>query len=631
MACKGAGMVADTSATAVLDETVAWLNGGLELALAVGRFSKPSEVFATLAQVARDLVGYGSSAVLMIDPRGNLRSSGWSGPGRQLMCVLNDRQPLSVTDTGEPMAPAVRALRTGTSVWVPDLHEDSGCAAQVSAFAAEGLSAAVSVPLEANNEQLGVLECYFPPGRQPCADKLALLERLARVGGVAIDLVLRRYQAEQRILDLEATNRTLSRQVDSREQVQTTDARLMEVLFEEQSLDGLARVLATRLECAAIVEEVGQVQPHTATAGCELLPLSPEAIADGAVTMRGQRPHPSGRATLISSDPTTNMPSGLAVPSLLAGELTGWVSTYRLRSFDHHERQIVERAALVMAALAQRQRAEREVEWRLSREFFDQVLDIRADTDISTVVERGLSLGVDLRRPNIIVIFKIEPDAGHDPGRAAHSSARNTRLITAVQRFVDMSPAHAIAVARADHVVVIHPADESDAVDELIVRLQDQMRAVRAIDSLATVVSTVCREPADYEPNYRAALTALSLKKAGSQNGVVRVPDLGVYALLLNARRPDELAAFAADTTASLRKYDAENGTELLKTLRVYLEERGKLAPTAARLFVHANTVSYRLNRVSEITGGHPNDLDFALRFELAFMIEQLAGTAAVV
>jgi len=321
----------------------------------------------------------------------------------------------------------------------------------------------------------------------------------------------------------------------------------------------------------------------------------------------------------------------LAVPSLLAGELTGWVSTYRLRSFDHHERQIVERAALVMAALAQRQRAEREVEWRLSREVFDQVLDIRADTDISTVVERGLSLGVDLRRPNIIVIFKIEPDAGHDPGRAAHSSARNTRLITAVQRFVDMSPAHAIAVARADHVVVIHPADESDAVDELIVRLQDQMRAVRAIDSLATVVSTVCREPADYEPNYRAALTALSLKKAGSQNGVVRVPDLGVYALLLNARRPDELAAFAADTTASLRKYDAENGTELLKTLRVYLEERGKLAPTAARLFVHANTVSYRLNRVSEITGGHPNDLDFALRFELAFMIEQLAGTAAVV
>jgi DNA-binding PucR family transcriptional regulator len=142
-------------------------------------------------------------------------------------------------------------------------------------------------------------------------------------------------------------------------------------------------------------------------------------------------------------------------------------------------------------------------------------------------------------------------------------------------------------------------------------------------------VSTVCSDPFDYESTYRATLIALSLGQPGPEGRLVRVPDLGVYALLLNARRPDELAAFASATVSGLRRYDAENNTDLVQTLKIYLEERGKLPATAARMFVHPNTVSYRLNRIRDITGGHPSEMDVALRFELAFMIERLVGGSA--
>jgi DNA-binding PucR family transcriptional regulator len=184
-----------------------------------------------------------------------------------------------------------------------------------------------------------------------------------------------------------------------------------------------------------------------------------------------------------------------------------------------------------------------------------------------------------------------------------------------------------MAVARADHVVVLYPASPPEEVDALIARLQDKMRAVRGLERLSIAVSTICKDPIDYEPTYRAALTALALGTPGAQGRVVRVPDLGVYTLLLNARRPDELAEFATTTVAPLRDYDKQNGTDLVQTLKIYLEERGKLPATAARMFVHANTVSYRLNRIRDITGGHPSEMDVALRFELAFMIERLSGT----
>jgi sugar diacid utilization regulator len=623
------GGMGEATRTDTLDGTVEWLDGGLELALVTGRATRPSQVYEVLASVACELCGSGSSAVLMLDSQRFLRVRGWSGAGKRLIRLVNDRRPILVSD-GQIVAPSVRALRSNTPIWVPDVQKDRGCAPWAAALTAEGVHSVLAVPIRTDERCLGVLELYPSAGEEPAELKVVLLERLGRVGAVAIDVVVRRLESERLLLAQQESNRKLLLQVEWRKREQMTEAQLMEVFFEAKSLDALARVLATSLECTSVVEEVGVLNPHTAVAGTELLPDAAGALESGQIGMRGRRPDPAGRPLLISSDPATGMPSGLAAPSLLAGDLTGWVSAYRLHPFDSFERRVVTRAALVMAALAQRQRAEREVEWRLSREFFDQLLEVKAGADITAVVERGLNLGVDLRQPNAMLIFNIAHDPSDRSGGPDDVNARTTRLIASVQRAVDISGSGGVAIARADHVVVLYPALLEGEVNELIARLQDEMRAVRILERLTIVVSTVSRQPSDYEPNYRAALTALSLKKVGSDcHGVVRVPDLGVYTLLLNARRPDELAAFAVQTMAKLRDYDEDNGTDLLDTLKVYLEERGKLAATAARLFVHANTVSYRLGRIRDITGGHPGDLDFALRFELAFMIERLMGVAS--
>ncbi|KII00294.1 PucR family transcriptional regulator [Streptomonospora alba] len=49
-------------------------------------------------------------------------------------------------------------------------------------------------------------------------------------------------------------------------------------------------------------------------------------------------------------------------------------------------------------------------------------------------------------------------------------------------------------------------------------------------------------------------------------------------------------------------------GSPLLDTLSVYLEHASSLESTARMLFVHANTVRYRLSRIAELTGHAPGD-----------------------
>ena len=49
-------------------------------------------------------------------------------------------------------------------------------------------------------------------------------------------------------------------------------------------------------------------------------------------------------------------------------------------------------------------------------------------------------------------------------------------------------------------------------------------------------------------------------------------------------------------------------GSPLLDTLSVYLEHASSLEATARMLFVHPNTVRYRLSRIAELTGRTPSD-----------------------
>jgi DNA-binding PucR family transcriptional regulator len=48
-------------------------------------------------------------------------------------------------------------------------------------------------------------------------------------------------------------------------------------------------------------------------------------------------------------------------------------------------------------------------------------------------------------------------------------------------------------------------------------------------------------------------------------------------------------------------------GQTLLDTLTTYLEQGSSLEATAKMLFVHPNTVRYRLRRVTELTGFTPS------------------------
>ncbi|MBT2290743.1 PucR family transcriptional regulator ligand-binding domain-containing protein [Paenibacillus albidus] len=115
----------------------------------------------------------------------------------------------------------------------------------------------------------------------------------------------------------------------------------------------------------------------------------------------------------------------------------------------------------------------------------------------------------------------------------------------------------------------------------------------------------------DIHTSYNAARRALSISgrlgQGTGSGGVTRYEDVEVYHLLEATNGPGFAALFERKL-GKLRQYDQEHDSNMLLTFYHYLECRGSLIETANSLYIHRNSVKYRLERIRDITGFDLND-----------------------
>ena len=78
-----------------------------------------------------------------------------------------------------------------------------------------------------------------------------------------------------------------------------------------------------------------------------------------------------------------------------------------------------------------------------------------------------------------------------------------------------------------------------------------------------------------------------------------------------------------------MRPLQTTSGGSLLDTAAAYLESGRSLEGAARRLFVHTNTVRYRLGRIAELTGYDITDTHEADTVHLAIRYARLRPPAA--
>jgi len=129
--------------------------------------------------------------------------------------------------------------------------------------------------------------------------------------------------------------------------------------------------------------------------------------------------------------------------------------------------------------------------------------------------------------------------------------------------------------------------------------------------------------------SFREAGLALDMATRLKENKPLYYPDLSIYRLLLLLETNPELNAFQEDTLGALLLH--ENRNEFIRTLEAFFEQKGNLSQTAKVLFIHRNTLSYRLKQISDIAGLDLKTYDTTLAVQLALKIyRMMQGNVAI-
>lgn len=92
-------------------------------------------------------------------------------------------------------------------------------------------------------------------------------------------------------------------------------------------------------------------------------------------------------------------------------------------------------------------------------------------------------------------------------------------------------------------------------------------------------------------------------KIIGDENRfVVDCSKLGFFRVFADIKDKDKLLSYVPESLQKLYEFDKQKNGELVDTLECFLNNKQSLKQTSNKLFVHYRTVSYRLEKIKEIS-----------------------------
>ena len=111
----------------------------------------------------------------------------------------------------------------------------------------------------------------------------------------------------------------------------------------------------------------------------------------------------------------------------------------------------------------------------------------------------------------------------------------------------------------------------------------------------------------------------------GDKNkSVVHYSNLGFFQIFGEIDDVTELERYIPETLKKLYLYDDEHKGELITTLQMYLRNNQSIKKTAGAMFVHYRTISYRLEKIKQISGINFDDANEVLAVSNGLIIYKM-------
>jgi len=306
----------------------------------------------------------------------------------------------------------------------------------------------------------------------------------------------------------------------------------------------------------------------------------------------------------------------IAVGHLARGYLSIIGNAEELDSFDA---LAVEQGAAACALEMSRAKAISEATKSLRGDFVDAVL---AGAVPAREIQRWAQrIGHDITAPHAVLVFAWPDGAG----------LTLRRLETIVNGEIGLGRVSALLRAGEGEIaafVVLDPIDPLRVIRSFAQAVATQARSEYPKVGMLCGMGRPALQVADWRVSYKEAGQALAAAKRLGERGPLYFGDLSVHRLLFQLEGSADLAVFVEETLGALIGYDRAHHSSLLHTLSAYFANGGNLSQTAEALFVHRNTLQYRMERIGQISAMDLNNPETKLAVQLALKAYHLMPAA---
>lgn len=320
------------------------------------------------------------------------------------------------------------------------------------------------------------------------------------------------------------------------------------------------------------------------------------------------------------------------VPIGLNDGITGVLLTIECnKKIDQHEARAMEYASTIAALIFAKERAVYDAERQIKVELLEDLITGNFQYE-EVIIRRASFLNFNIKKPLAVFILDIDGFERYFIEVAKKDEGTVQTLKEEILQLCHNAffgyPGGAMLQMKSDGVVGLVPvtsAQDERLFQEKCRHIAEQVKVKYSSVTVSIGVGRVYSGIGNIKKSHKEADIALRVGRHIHGNACVSFfKDLGSYQFLYELIGSESVAFFQNEIIDKIKLYDAQNNTALYDTLVCYFKNDRNFKLTAEEMFVHRNSVIYRIKKIEEITGLSLNDPEQRFNLQLSLKLDTM-------
>ena len=318
----------------------------------------------------------------------------------------------------------------------------------------------------------------------------------------------------------------------------------------------------------------------------------------------------------------------VAIPIVIEAVEYGWIFIWLdKKELTPLDNMLIESYAHIIALDFVKKLSLYNMESNYKLEFFDDLLSDNENRQ-KRAIERGKTFEFykTLKYTVIVILLKdiyASNKLVSNKGSSSQGSISDLLFITG--RIAKLHKERIVYVDKSDRILILYGSERSknsQTIKSEVINFCQKIleEALKKFDKNKLTIGigrSYDKAQELYKSYGQAKLIVENLRKTNTKN-IKHYDDLGLYRILAFEGLQSELIEFCSDTIKPLIEYDKINNSELIKTLKTYFECDGNMKKISEKMYMHYNTIIYRVQQIKDITGLDLENGDSRLNLEVA-------------